>query len=139
MTTHPMHLFDPDLKGPPRKAHATCSSLSNNAERCFSERFTRDARDKECSKETSRVGRGDRFAHCDSRRADHRTLIHDGDDPTGQLQRHSFGGPASCTAPASTTAGTGGCSAHNTYAPEAHLQTRKTNCTGFDSEDGLAG
>src|SRR5580692_12405675 len=61
-------------KGPHRKAHATCSSLSNKAERCFSERFTRDAGDKECSKEPSRVGRGDRFAHCDSRRADHRTV-----------------------------------------------------------------
>jgi len=84
------------------------------------------------------MGRRDRFARCDSRRADYRAVVHNGDDPTGQFQKHSLGGAAGCAAPASASR-SGRGSAHNIQAPESYLHGRKTNCAGRDSEDRLFG
>jgi hypothetical protein len=82
MTTHPMHLFDPAQAGPTGEASAGDSPVSNDTERCFSERVTRDRHDSDRAKEPSPVGRRNRSAHCDSRRADHRAVVHNGDDPS---------------------------------------------------------
>src|SRR5260370_1729507 len=99
-------------KGPHRKAHATCSSLVNNTERCFSERVARYRYDKDLTKKPSRVGRRDRFAHCDSRRANHRAVVHNGDNPTTQLRTHSLGDTSCFHAPAHTSIRTPSDSAH---------------------------
>src|SRR5580704_19554792 len=69
------------------EADAACSPLSNNTERYFSKRVARDAHDKDGTKEPSRVGYRDRFAHCDSRDADHRAVVHNGNNPAVQLRR----------------------------------------------------
>jgi RNA polymerase sigma factor (sigma-70 family) len=64
------------------------------------------------------VGRRDRSAHCDSCNADHRAVVYDGDGPTEQVRRHTLDGPSGGAAPASSTVGTRGGSAYNTYAAE---------------------
>jgi hypothetical protein len=85
------------------------------------------------------MGRRDRFARCDSRDLDHRSVIHNGDNTTGQVRRHSLGGPACSGAPTSTTGGASGSSARSNYAAEAHVHAAKTNCSSLDSQDGLSG
>src|SRR5580692_247349 len=106
-------------------------------ERCFSKRVARCPYDKERAKEPTRVGSRDRFAHCASRDANHCSAVHNRDDPTEQVPRHSPDGP-SCRA-ASTTGGPRGGSAYDTQAPESHVHARKSNSAGLDSEEDLSG
>ncbi len=86
------------------------------------------------------MGRRDWFAHCDSRDADHRTAVHNGDNPAKQVREHALGGPSCCAATASPSGGgAAGGSAHITYAAEAYLHARKIKGASLDSKDGLCG
>src|SRR5580704_17914292 len=76
-------------------------------ERSFSKRVARCPYDKERAKEPTRVGSRDRFAHCASRDTDHCAAVHNRDDPTGQVPRHSPDGPSCCAASAGGGGGGG--------------------------------
>jgi len=90
------------FKGPSGGTRATCATAFNNAERCFFwAALLEMPTTKSVRRRPSRMGRRDRFARCDSRRADYRAVVHNGDDPTGQFKKHSLGGAAGCAAPAS--------------------------------------
>ena len=134
MTTHPMHLFDPALKGlkgkPKRPVHLSPTTQNDVFLNALLEMPTTKTVRRSPLEWAAATG-----LHVVILTA----LVHNGDDPTGQVRRHSGGGPSCRAAPTSTSGGAGGGSARNIHAPESHLQTRKTNCTGFDSEDGLAG
>jgi hypothetical protein len=84
------------------------------------------------------MGRRDGLAHCDSHSADHRAVVHNGDDPTAQVRSHSHSGPSRSTAPASTGDGADSDSKHSIQAPESYLHDRKSNGASFHSEDDLA-
>lgn len=85
------------------------------------------------------MGRCDWSAHRDSRDADHRATIYNGDDSTEQVRGHSLGGPSCCPAPASTIGGAARGSARITNAAEAYLHARKITGPGLDSKDSFYG
>src|SRR5882762_5510508 len=85
--------FRSETKGPRREARATCSSGSNNRERCLSERFTRGRHHNDRTKKPTRVGFFVRSLWCRPRvkRSErHRSLLL---EPDEQVARASLPGP----------------------------------------------
>ena len=88
MTTHPMHLFDLAPKEPAAKTARPVRLSPVTQNDVFLNALLETPTTKTLRRSPLEWAAATGFARRDCRDADHRTVVHNGDDPTGEVRRH---------------------------------------------------